>query len=368
MKFLIFVLATFIISLPLLARGGGSVISGGGNGVVIGKSVYLLDLVEHGNERHPFILGAPTYAVTGDLLDAKGLLLSDFEQKLLNDKIADIALLDPILAMAVQKTISGLNWALEDAPLKPIDPDTQILVKWIQLATRTGNQVLIRRVYWQAMDSANRVALLIHETLAALADPALTAAQPIRSITAKIFDNTSYRDHLDVRYDLAYLPSITALKRQLSVTTPVLVNNREIGDLRFVDGPWADTSGLNPVSELQFQPSLRLSWSDGSSSTVTSFDPQTCHMPAQGRHLTSLDAEFYSIEARLNTDLHEGAPLPRYVWKAVARQRTHIRFNDPSTSDTIAACSADNRAQIDFLNQWLAQFDAFDRGSPKPAK
>lgn len=146
--------------------------SHGGDGVVVGKKVYLLDLYEAGVENTPVI--NPQFPGTQTMIQRLEQVFSDFEvpAQLLASKISEVESLDFQFGRSMLLAMEELNWNLVSGELVEV-PDENSPIdlkkgKHIQLAIRTGKDVLINRDGWRRLTPPHRAALILHETLFAM--------------------------------------------------------------------------------------------------------------------------------------------------------------------------------------------------------
>lgn len=169
---ILFLIATLAIGSQSFAWREGN----GGDGVKIGNKIYLLDLVEAGNEQLP--IETPDLA-TGFLkaeIQAWAQKLSQpVPEKLIASKLGEIAQKNQVLALAILTGLQKLTWNwvsfqltdLKDEGNKLKIPREQL----VQLALRVNQTIQIQKQGWDQMDDRNKVALLFHEVVYALMVP-----------------------------------------------------------------------------------------------------------------------------------------------------------------------------------------------------
>lgn len=153
------------------ASAGERVVGNGGDGVVIGGRLYLLDLVEGGNHENPYIGPNRTSKKNEEVL-AKALKNIPVEIELVSRKIRDVEKVSHTTAVALLYAIKFYNWRLVSYELANVeDEDTAVGLPLHQIAIRKQQQILINKKLFSAMDPANRVALIFHEAVYALLQP-----------------------------------------------------------------------------------------------------------------------------------------------------------------------------------------------------
>jgi len=148
----------------------------GGKGVVIKGRLYLLDLVEAGIEKSPFFdetVQVPPY-VRARVAQVFATL-DDFPVDLVARKLAEIMSRNYAMGLLMLKTMELYRWRFVDIDLAPVhDQREGVKVQeggYIQLAKRLSVSIIINRSAWKKMDTANRVALIFHESNYAFAKP-----------------------------------------------------------------------------------------------------------------------------------------------------------------------------------------------------
>lgn len=145
---------------------GPFVIGNGGGGVTAGENqpVFLLDFAEAGlsdssqiNCEHNLFQSQVEFT----------LAAKDFPVKLISCKISEIYLKDKALALAMLTYLQIFNWQLVNEDLA-VTPDTGTALdlttkKYVQIANRRFNQILINLPLWSRMSDENKVGLIIHE-------------------------------------------------------------------------------------------------------------------------------------------------------------------------------------------------------------
>lgn len=184
-------------SMSWATGGGGVVVDGGGGGVEINGQVYLSDLYEMGNHKHPEILTEEVDAVLYESLrQNEGFsTVSDLTLKVLTRKLSDILAMDPVLGSAVAEAIRLMNWNFTSSALIQTD-DTKLCpvdVTVIQLAVRQGNVVNVSQKVFEQMDVYNQAALIVHEAVHAVAPSDLGSSCHRRRVVASLFKKSFIR-------------------------------------------------------------------------------------------------------------------------------------------------------------------------------
>lgn len=176
-KFLLVILISFVGSINHSFAGTES--GNGGDGILIKGKLYLLDLVEAGIEENPYFdsnVLVEAYFKKG--ID-EALAASSFPNQLIISKLSEVSKIDPIFARNILFAIQNFRWSLVSSELINIpDEDSVLPTKDMrQLAIRKDRSILIDRLLWNQLDTANKVALIFHEAIYAIqvpeADPAV---------------------------------------------------------------------------------------------------------------------------------------------------------------------------------------------------
>lgn len=169
--FKLLVASFFILSYALAGNG-----SHGGDGILINRKPYLLDLVEFNAH-----LKGPTITGSCAIRDLDGLLTDSIEEVNeeirieLISRINDLCKISPSIAVGILMGINTLVFNWVDLSLRdikdeetPLGYDSKMIV---QLAARQDFKVFIDSNLWQQLDLRNKVALILHETVFALLKP-----------------------------------------------------------------------------------------------------------------------------------------------------------------------------------------------------
>lgn len=195
-------LAATLVAGP--ARAGFEV-GNGGQGVVLGERIYLLDLVESGIERDPVVRrDAVSDGAWSSRLGAALSGIDDAPLALVAAKLQEIRALHPTLAFSLLLASESLRWLPVESELESI-PDRVGVIETgryeiVQLAVRAGRSVRIHRPSWKRLDEVNRAALLVHELVYSLIEPSRRedgfseqSAVRAREITAFLFSRSLSR-------------------------------------------------------------------------------------------------------------------------------------------------------------------------------
>lgn len=157
-----FILCIFI---SMTAFAGPVHIGNGGNAIKILDKLYLLDLAEQGIAENPVFkdtVQQPYYEYFRARTNSNSTIPSAILE-LFSHKLAEIAELDPVYAEALVTAFENVRWTFINYRLNDIPVDSIVAGPYYQIASRTNDIILIDLFYWQQLNPANRVALLIHE-------------------------------------------------------------------------------------------------------------------------------------------------------------------------------------------------------------
>lgn len=173
----------------------------GGYAVELNGETYLMDFVENGIENDPFIR---SYTITDpEILRNVDMIFhnesADFKE-LLAKKLTEINEYSSDLAFSYIGGILSYNWIFVDFDLKPtpdIDSIAQLpSAKYIPLANRRQQTILVNNPTWKKLDAANKVGLILHELNYSLVVPAfekiLATNVDMRKASLKARELTSY--------------------------------------------------------------------------------------------------------------------------------------------------------------------------------
>lgn len=187
--------ACLIVGLLVSATSFAGVrdIGNGGAGVMVDGKPILLDLFE---------MGLSTGYIQKQLVPLDEFMssvqmvtaLSVDEQIILAQKLTEIDAISPRLALLLATALGEYSWSVIDVNLNVIPEKSPLNVETVQLANRLGSVIRIQKSYWDLMDSANRVALVLHEVAYAYAPVTLVGAGistqdslPVRELIGVLF-------------------------------------------------------------------------------------------------------------------------------------------------------------------------------------
>ena len=178
--------ALWAASLPLaLANESGRTIGNGGDGVVLGRRTFALDLVEAGVHRDPKIHAPTGPSTIWEEELARSLNPSVYPNTLIVGKLMDLATVNASLALTLLRTIRLYNWTIVEPSLVNIpDEDTVMEIpdgELVQLAIRRNGWIRINQQTWRRLDAANQAALIFHEALYAMM-PLIQVDEPLPGI------------------------------------------------------------------------------------------------------------------------------------------------------------------------------------------
>ncbi len=373
MKLFIFILNLLLALNVYASEGGGGVTAGGGGGgVVVGESAYLYDLFVAGFHLKPYFFSQKLEPNLTEQLKSFSSFsfLTQEEVRLLKLKLQDIVLVDPVLGAAVIKAMMSLNWSMPDVSLlKTADMVDKTVIapapEVIPLAVRQGAAVYLHNDHWRQMNAGNRVALLIHEVLAALA-PARHPGDAVRAVVAAFFDENFYNLPPKRRIEvIQYFPNINEAGRrmglrQFGVTGAMVAKESSYRIL----GP-----ALKTAESLVFPTVMNLSWTDRRTWTQkmleTTQTPDTemfvtrpgasveaydfCSRPQRGYQLSSIFVNYMTVELSWPAVVKNEVE-PRFNWTLKPHLFYHSFSREAST--TLASCSATDVAAMAALKTW----------------
>lgn len=171
---ILFPLVTFQVS------WAGNEGAAGGDGVLMGDKVYLLDFLESGIEEAPsldakwkenaaypkvFLRVSAALAMLKNTEVAEGVAL----------KLVEISQAHGVAAYLLLNILESFSWRLVNSSLLPIDDeDTGIEIpdgSLVQLAARSGFLIQISRGWWDQLSPVHRVGLIFHEIVFAGTQP-----------------------------------------------------------------------------------------------------------------------------------------------------------------------------------------------------
>jgi hypothetical protein len=148
----------------------------GGKGVLIDGKPYLLDLVEGGVERNPYVdrkIDVDPELLAGVQKAFTNLPLMPTE--LIARKLTEISKTRYILALLMLRTMGLFQWKFVILPPEEVNDQRQGVTVGVsqqfQLAKRLQRSIIIDKKMAQRMDPENLTALVFHETAYAFARP-----------------------------------------------------------------------------------------------------------------------------------------------------------------------------------------------------
>lgn len=167
---------SILFMIPAIAFCTGHDQGSGGDGFRIGNKLYSLDLVEAGVQSQAYFdLLLPVDPFLLERLQIK-FANTDIPTLPLAQKLTEVYQMDPLLAYTLANAMEMHQWRFVDSALIDIndeqDSDLQLPKEnLVQLASRKESRVSIDRSLWNELDEINKVALILHEALYAIAIP-----------------------------------------------------------------------------------------------------------------------------------------------------------------------------------------------------
>lgn len=148
----------------------------GGDGVIIGETVYLLDLVEQGVEENPYFNPeVQTDEAVRQRVERALTGIQDAPIDLVAKKMTELMIINPAFAITLLKAVEMHIWRLVRFDLVDVPDEDSVLVfkdhKLIQLAIRRMQGISIAREHWLRMSMEQRAALIFHEAVYAVISP-----------------------------------------------------------------------------------------------------------------------------------------------------------------------------------------------------
>ena len=314
------------------AEKGGVDVRGGGGGVRIDGRVYLLDLLEAGAESNPHVAtGLASPALVSNLSRGHS---PEFPWARVADKVKEIEKLDPVLADALVKTFGLFNWALVKAPLESTEDfgTTLFDLPILQLASRQALTVRIQRQHWEKMDQGNRVALLVHEALGALASEEISAFQ-IRRTVAALFQREFFS----------------------SPRSTVVANLKGFPHAQFEKGLLTYTEAPDGFA---FMPTLIYRWREATTGDLTETPVKVLKLIAEAAgyfDLCGMKSTRDLVDLRLEARellvepaaVVDGTSKPKITWSWRTRELAGAWFHPRSNGQLV--CTDANRAKLEEL-------------------
>jgi hypothetical protein len=161
---LIFILTTLLANSALAGKEAGN----GGNGLLIGGTPYVLDLVEAGVEKAPyFSQGTIDPAIRSKI----AVYLKQFPEIInpLSSKLTEVEAISPIMAWSLVEAFRFFNIRVVDDALVNIHDDDSVVdydpANLVQLAIRRGASIFLSGKWWPQLKVEQKVALMVHEII-----------------------------------------------------------------------------------------------------------------------------------------------------------------------------------------------------------
>jgi hypothetical protein len=262
-----------LMSTTLLAAPASTRVGNGGVGVGINNKIYMLDLVEYGIQDQPYFgkktpIGGIRETLTSIFADTNltNIPLDNFEQK-----ISDVMNVDYFMARTMLEAMKGLDWRLVDSSLIRLNDENTVLnpQNIEQVAIRVGLVVYIDKSLWSKLNDANKVVLLIHETLFAMANVDQYAkvksqsAPDTRQHTGLFFTKAFVEKGYPAKYSNKSFIFFRGANASYEKTLFLKKSDQTFGDMELLalDDAAATATSVHPNVDGQGQPSFK--WDDG---------------------------------------------------------------------------------------------------------
>ncbi|HVK60689.1 MAG TPA: hypothetical protein VM432_04020 [Bdellovibrionales bacterium] len=299
-----------------LADKGGAGVSGGGLGVRIEGKAYLLDLADYDLHKN-----AATITTTTDTTFIIAMKANNLPEWLpfeaLTRKLTDLEKLDPVFASAVFETLIKMEWVKTALTLEPTPDrvDVPVNIELLQLARRDGPIVRVQSQLWDELDEPNRVALVIHEAVAALAAENVVPKQ-VRALCASLFSTAFYeREPKYIAESLIGFPAMSALRKMqkwphFTKVVPINYDYDTPSDIRRVE--------FVNQAHFYFYPTMRIKRVDGGEENLI-LSPGAATTPymdpcrSSRVRMRSAFVEYLAIDVVLPKPVPGGQP-PKVTW------------------------------------------------------
>lgn len=226
-----------------LGHEGGA----GGDGVLIGSDLYLIDLVEAGRETTAYVdpNGENTPQFVGVMARLK-VPFADLNDESLNRMVAlkliEISKENMPISMILLQTFEAYRWNLVNHVLVDV-PDEDTVLDFpagtlAQLAIRRLHSVLVSGTSWAKLDVMNRTALIFHEAIYATIKP-----RPFKSPSGEEFFRQSSPEAREI------VGILFSKEKTHMMTTLQAIGPGSIAACPKADNYWEkidkDTSGFN---------------------------------------------------------------------------------------------------------------------------
>ncbi|MGZ3693999.1 MAG: hypothetical protein ACXWQO_07350 [Bdellovibrionota bacterium] len=160
-------LAVALMLTATLTAQAGTRDAGGGTGININGRLTVLDLVEAGVENDPYLPNITPDANIVRILSENLRAPDELRDEIIMPLAAKLTDIDQVVHPAgfyMAAATSLYEFKLTSLKLNNIDDtDSAIGEPKTQIAERKGSQIWINRESWNALDTANKVALMVHE-------------------------------------------------------------------------------------------------------------------------------------------------------------------------------------------------------------
>lgn len=166
-----FIIGYMVFLLSFSSSAGVIYVGNGGDGIVFGETVFLLDLIQSGIHKNPWYSSRIDSKWESSVKD---LFSEDYPRSLIAAKLTEIAQKDRIVADILFNTMKAYNWSMTSMALTNVPDEDSVnefnKYEMIQLAIRQNQSIYINYSYWLKMDPKNKAALIFHEAVYASLD------------------------------------------------------------------------------------------------------------------------------------------------------------------------------------------------------
>ncbi len=260
------------VSTPSYAGFG----SHGGDGVIIGKKVFLFDLFEQGIHESPSLNEdlTPNPLVVDRVKAALSAI--PVSPDLVAKKLQAIRNKNAITAAALLTAIEMINWRGVNSRLNDIDDTDGSDLDYrkyslVQLAARSSRSVMIDLKWFNKLSPGNQVALIFHEVVYALnsndrfRNPINKTSRVAREFTGYLFSSRFELDDgsgLMAMISEGRLPFVPQEPSEVTDDWSLCTAPRQTQFERYricINLGWAaDNSSLSGINWSQYEPSYRL--------------------------------------------------------------------------------------------------------------
>jgi hypothetical protein len=187
-------LAAAVVMTAALNAHAGTRDAGGGTGINLNGHLTVLDLVEAGVETNPYLPGIEPDQNIVRVLRENLRAPEEFRDEIILPLAAKLTDIDREIhpaGMYMAAATSLYEFKLTSLKLNNIDDtDSAIGEQKVQIAERKGSQIWINRDSWGSLDTANKVALMVHEIVYAY-QPAPTLPHEVSTYGGLFVGNTT---------------------------------------------------------------------------------------------------------------------------------------------------------------------------------